>query len=164
MCLATGVLAALLLLPACGTVTSPGATDSSPSTLPACPAPVDGQVPADCVPYDPEHAMEQNERYRDRAPLDESATAGNADTLEQATEALEALGESDEPPTEDGVERALTDVGLEHVRTRGDGAGGVRFGVGAPAGGCLVGGVAADGSVSAELAGVILDGGCLPAH
>ncbi|PYF99855.1 hypothetical protein SAMN05216184_10598 [Georgenia satyanarayanai] len=163
MCLATGMLAALLLLPACGTVTSPGATGSSPSPLPACPAPVDGQVPTDCVPYDPEHAMEQNERYRDRAALDGSARAGNAGTLEQATEALEALGASDEPLTEGAVERALTDVGLEHVRARGDGAGGVRFGVGAPAGGCLVGGVAADGSVSAQLAGVILDGGCLPA-
>lgn len=164
MRLATGVLAALLLLPACGTVTSPGATDPSPSPLPACPAPVDGQVPADCAPYDPEHAMEQNERYRDRAPLDESARAGSAGTLEQATEALEALGEGDEPPTKDEVERALTDMGLEHVETRGDGAGGVRFGVGVPPGVCLVGGVAADGSVSVELAGVILDGGCLPAH
>jgi len=158
-----GLVLAGLLLGACGTVSAPPAEPGgtpAPRASVACPEPVGGDVPAGCVPYDPEWAMEQNERYRDRMPMDAQTRAANAPVLQDAVAVLEQLGGRVTP---EAVDRALTDVGLSGVRTR-DADGGVAFGGGAPAGGCVHGAVDAAGTVTAELGGYILDGGCLPAH
>lgn len=119
------------------------------------------ELPESCAPYDPDAAMAENERYRERMPLDEDIQRANAATVTALAAALDALSAAGDVST-DAVDDALRSAGLTDARVRQDYSR-ILFGVGAPAGGCIFGEVAAD-NVSVETGGYIMDGGCLPAQ
>ncbi|MFB4349930.1 hypothetical protein [Microbacterium sp. CR_7] len=157
------VLATMLLLGGCATATGPGAATPTPSPTPtvACPQ-VEGQtLPPECAPYDPDHAMAQNDRYRERMDLDEDARVAAAQPAADLQRSLEALRASGSISV-DAVERALGDAGLADPQVRGDERA-VAFGAVAPQGGCVFGELRADG-VAVDVGGYIMDGGCLPAQ
>ena len=58
-------------------------------------------------------------------------------------------------------DRVFAAAGLAGVQTLGDERA-VAFGAAAPEGGCIFGEVSAD-TLTVEIGGVIMDGGCLPA-
>ncbi|KJL25869.1 hypothetical protein RN50_00392 [Microbacterium foliorum] len=159
------VIATTMLLAGCATATTGLSTASptaSPSPTPtaACPQVEGVELPADCAPYDPENAMAQNDRYRDRVDLTEaSRTAAErpATDIRTALEALRASGDL----SVDAVEDAISDAGLSDIQIIGDDRA-VAFGVAAPEGGCIFGEVSAD-VLTVEVGGIIMDGGCLPA-
>jgi len=103
--------------------------------------------------------MAANDRYRERMGLDDDARDENAELVAPLTAALEALRASGNVSV-DAVQGVLQTAELANVQVRED-YGRVLFGASGPAGGCLFGEVAA-GSVSVEVGGFILDGGCLP--
>ncbi|WZO38156.1 hypothetical protein MRBLWO14_001935 [Microbacterium sp. LWO14-1.2] len=159
------VLATMLLLGGCATATGPGAAPPTPSPTPtptvACPL-VEGQtLPPECAPYDPDHAMAQNDRHRERMDLDEDARAAAAQPaadLQRSLETLQASGSI----SLDAVEQALDDAGLVDPQVMGDERA-VAFGAAAPEGGCVFGELRAD-VVTVDVGGYIMDGGCLPAQ
>lgn len=157
------VVATMLLLGGCATATGPGAATSSPSATPtvACPQ-VEGQtLPPECAPYDPDHAMAQNDRYRERMDLGEEERAAAAQPVAELQQSLEALRASGSISV-DAVEQALDDAGLSDPQVLGDERA-VAFGAVAPQGGCVFGELRADG-VTVDAGGYIMDGGCLPAR
>lgn len=127
----------------------------------ACPE-VDGVVlPPECAPYDPDRAMAQNDRYRERMELSDEAMAAAGPSVSDLRVRLETLRTEGEISI-DAVQGALREVGLPDNAVRGE-VGAVEFGVDAPEGGCVFGEVRPD-SVRVEAGGYILDGGCLPAQ
>ena len=162
--------AVLLLLTACaagergagagsaGPATA-GPTEPSPSSV-ACPSPADGDLPPECVPYDPEQAMGLNEQYRQRYPLDEGYVASVAPIAEDARGRLEAV--RNEGVDEEAIGAALEAAGLVAVQSRSS-HGDVVFGAMLPEGGCVYGAVAPT-TVTVDVGGFIMDGGCLPAQ
>jgi hypothetical protein len=158
------MLVALVLLTGCQS--TPVAHDrpavKRPSDAPtaACPELPGVELPPGCAPYDPEWAMAQNDRHRERMGVDAEAQAAAADIVAAVTAALEALRASGDL-TAESVGDALRAAGASDVQVR-DEPGRVLFGAGAPAGGCVFGELDAD-RVRVELGGYILDGGCLPA-
>lgn len=160
-----GSLAMVILLAGCA-LQGPGslATTPTPTVTPtvACPE-VDGhELPPECAPYDPEHAMEQNELYRKRMELSAEATSAAEAAAGPLRTALEDLRASGGEITVDTVSQAITDAELPLPQVRED-HGSVLFGVAGPEGGCVFGSVTAD-AVSVEVGGYIMDGGCLTAH
>lgn len=157
--------ALLLLLTGCGTAGAPasgadGAGEDpprSPGSV-ACPSPVHGDLPPECVAYDPDEAMALNEQYRERMPLDEGYAASLAPLVEDVRARLGAVPAGDEA----AARAALEDAGLTAVQSR-SGAGDVLFGAVPPDGGCVYGAVEPD-AVTVEVGGFIMDGGCLPAQ
>ncbi|CAH0228913.1 hypothetical protein SRABI44_02737 [Microbacterium foliorum] len=158
-----------MLLAGCATATtglstaSPSASASaSPSPTPtaACPQVEGVELPADCAPYDPDNAMAQNDRYRDRVDLSEASRAAAEQPANEIRTALETLRTSGDLSV-DAVEDAIADAGLAGIQIIGDDRA-VAFGVAAPEGGCIFGEVSAD-VLSVEVGGIIMDGGCLPA-
>lgn len=165
------VIATTMLLAGCATATtglstaSPTASASataSPSPTPtaACPQVEGVELPPDCAPYDPDNAMAQNDRYRDRVDLSEASRAAAERPATEIRTALEALRTSGDLSV-DAVEDAISDAGLSDIQIIGDERA-VAFGVAAPEGGCIFGEVSAD-VLSVEVGGIIMDGGCLPA-
>ncbi|WP_157550832.1 MULTISPECIES: hypothetical protein [Microbacterium] len=165
------VIATTMLLAGCATATtglstaSPTASASStasPSPTPtaACPQVEGVELPPDCAPYDPDNAMAQNDRYRDRVDLSEASRAAAERPATDIRTALEALRTSGDLSV-DAVEDAISDAGLSDIQIIGDERA-VAFGVAAPEGGCIFGEVSAD-VLSVEVGGIIMDGGCLPA-
>lgn len=164
-----------MLLAGCATATA-GAPAASPSAPPspaptstptstptptaACPLVEGVDLPPDCAPYDPDHAMAQNERYRDRVELSDESRAAAAQPADSVRVGLEALRSSGDLSVA-AVEDVFVDAGLTDIQTIGDERA-VAFGVAAPEGGCIFGEVSAD-TLSVEIGGVIMDGGCLPA-
>ncbi len=104
--------------------------------------------------------MAQNERYRDRVELAEESRAAAEEPAESVRAALETLRASGSLSVA-AVEDAFADAGLTDIQTIGDERA-VAFGAAAPKGGCIFGEVSAE-TLSVEIGGVILDGGCLPA-
>lgn len=94
-------------------------------------------------------------------PLEGAAENANAEIAEAVTERLEEL-RSRGDVTVEAVEAALHAGGLVSAQVRDD-YGRILFGASGPAGGCVFGEVA-DGGVSVDVGGYILDGGCLPAQ
>lgn len=135
--------------------------EPAPTPTAACPEVEGVELPPECAPYDPDHAMAQNDRYRERMELSEDSRAAAEPTIKPIRTALETL-RTDGALSVDSVEQALTDAGLTSARLRGDSAG-VLFGASAPAGGCVFGEVSAE-VLTVEAGGPILDGGCLPAQ
>jgi hypothetical protein len=137
----------------------------SPTPTAACPEPVHGSAPDSCAPFDPDAAMAENERYRDRQPLSESQLADAAEPLAAATTALEPFALPGATVTESAVIDALVDAGFTRnsiqtlVAERADGTS-VALGISADFGGCLFGGVSVRG-LELDAGGYILDGGCL---
>ncbi len=157
------VAGALVALTLTGCATDPGAPAPTPTA--ACPEPVHGPAPEGCAPFDPDAAMAENERYRDRLPLTESQVADAAEPLAAATTALEPFALPGATVTESAVIEALASAGFSRsgiqtlVAERDDGTS-VALGISADFGGCLFGGVSVRG-LELDAGGYILDGGCL---
>lgn len=160
----TLVLAAILVLGGCAaTPADVGAGEPTPTVTPtvACPR-VDGaELPPECAPYDPEHAMEQNDRHRERMETSAEARAAAKQAAADLRVRLEAL-RAEETISVTAVEEALGEVGLVHHVARGD-ARALAFGADGPEGGCVFGELRPD-EVRVEVGGYIMDGGCLPAE
>ncbi|PQZ60533.1 MULTISPECIES: hypothetical protein [unclassified Microbacterium] len=160
------LLAGALLLGGCAVVsteTGGAETPSTPAPTPtaACPQ-IDGVVlPPECAPYDPDHAMAQNDRHRDRMDLSDEAAAAAVQPVSDLRVRLEALRAEGEISVQ-AVEGAFQELGLPDAVVRGD-EGAVEFGAAAPEGGCVFGEVRHD-AVLVEAGGYIMDGGCLPAQ
>lgn len=160
------LLATTTVLAGCATATSGpwgAAPTESPTPTPtaACPQVEGVELPPECAPYDPDNAMAQNERYRDRVDLaDESREAAEkpAQSVRAGLERLRTSGGLSVA----AVEEVFADAGLTDIQTIGDERA-VAFGVAAPEGGCIFGEVSAD-VLTVEIGGVIMDGGCLPAE
>ncbi len=157
-------VAAVLLLAGCAA--APGAESPTPTPTAACPETVEGNAPGNCAPFDPDAAMAENERYRERRPLSDEQLADSAAPLEAASTALEPFALPGATVTDEAVVAALVSAGhpRETIQTlvaeRPDGTA-VAFGVAADFGGCLFGEVSARG-LEIDAGGYILDGGCLP--
>ena len=159
------VIAVTALLAGCATATTgpPGASPSaSPSPTPtaACPQVEGVDLPPECAPYDPDNAMAQNERYRDRVDLSDESRAAAEQPAATVRSGLETLRTSGDLSVA-AVEEVFADAGIPHVQTLGDERA-VAFGAAAPEGGCIFGEVSAE-ILTVEIGGVIMDGGCLPA-
>lgn len=138
------------------------ASSASPSASPsfACPI-VEGQEPPDgCVPYDPQLLMDVNERYRDHMPISAEAFAPAQAAADDVRPALEDL-RADRAYPPDAVRAILEAAGLQEVAVS-DGPAIVYFDSTGPAGGCVFGWVN-EVEVEVEVAGPIMDGGCVAA-
>ena len=134
---------------------------STPTPTAACPQ-IEGVVlPPECAPYDPDNAMAQNDRYKERMELSDEAAAAVGQSVSELRARLETL-RTEGAISIDAVQGALREVGLPDDVVRGD-ARSVEFGVDAPEGGCVFGEVRPD-TVVVEAGGYIMDGGCLPAQ
>ena len=134
---------------------------STPTPTAACPQ-IEGVVlPPECAPYDPDDAMAQNDRYKERMELSDEAEAAVGQSVSDLRARLETL-RMEGTISIDAVRGALREVGLPDDVVRGD-ARSVEFGVDAPQGGCVFGEVRPD-TVLVEAGGYIMDGGCLPAQ
>jgi type IV pilus biogenesis protein CpaD/CtpE len=159
------IAATTALLAGCATA-RPAPLGASPSESPtptptaACPQIEGVELPPECAPYDPDNAMAQNERYRDRVELSAESQAAAEAPAESVRVGLETLRTSGGLSI-DAVEEVFADAGIAAVQTIGDERA-VAFGAAAPEGGCIFGEVSAD-LLTVEIGGVIMDGGCLPA-
>ena len=158
------LLAGTLLLGGCAVVpaeTGGAGSPAPPTPTVACPQNDGAVLPPECAPYDPDHAMAQNDRYRDRMELSDEAAAAAVQPVADLRVRLEALRTEGEISIR-AVEQALQEIGLPGAVVRGDEAA-VELGAGAPEGGCVFGEVRQD-AVRVEAGGYIMDGGCLPAQ
>jgi hypothetical protein len=155
-CLALSMLVGGLLTGCAGTSST---TEPTPTPVVACPQVENFELPATCAPYDPDHAMDQNERYRERRPLDEAALAATTAWVERIRSALEPLVDA---PSAVAVDDALTGIGIDIRDIQSyDRGGDTLFGVWVGEG-CVFGSIDA-GVLDVEAGGPINDGGCLPA-
>lgn len=127
----------------------------------ACPTMEGVQLPPECAPYDPDAAMAANDRYRDRMGIEDEARAAAEEVSADVVAALRAAA-AEKPLTAEDVAAVLGEVGALSPQIRTE-ARSVLFGATGPKGGCLFGEVSGT-SVSVEVGGYILDGGCLPAQ
>lgn len=141
--------------------TDAAAPTPSTSASYACPVVEGVQLPPECAPYDPDAAMAANDRYRDRMAIDDEARAAAEEISPDVVAALTAAAAEGALSTEKAVD-ALTGAGALTPQVRAE-AGRVLFGAAGPKGGCLFGEVSGT-TVSVEVGGYILDGGCLPAQ
>jgi hypothetical protein len=156
---AAAVAAAFLMIGCASASTEPPLTRSpSPTATFACPEVEGVELPPECIPYDPEQSMAQNDRHRERTDLDQNGRAEAERAAVPVTTALEAL-RADGALTGESVEQAIRGAGLTSVQVRDD-YGRYLFGATAPAGGCVFGEISTD-TLSVEVGGFILDGGCL---
>ncbi|MEX8031537.1 hypothetical protein AB6V29_00700 [Microbacterium sp. 20-116] len=119
------------------------------------------QLPPECAPYDPDAAMAANERYRDRMSIDDDARAAAEDVSADIVAVLRTAAKEKELSAEE-VATLLDEGGALSPQVRAE-ANSVLFAATGPQGGCLFGEVSGT-SVSVEIGGYILDGGCLPAQ
>ena len=161
----TGLLlasAVALLLAGCagrtpGGVAPADVLSASPTPTAACPQ-IDGaDLPPDCVPYDPDNAMAQNERYRDRMEMSAASRAAAEEAVVALRPALEQLRSSGEV-SPDSVQAALQDAGLDGIQMIGDERG-TEFSANGPEGSCIFG-VVSDDPLTVEVGGYVMDGGC----
>ncbi|WP_292703949.1 hypothetical protein [Microbacterium sp. 69-10] len=160
----TGLLlasAVALLLAGCVGATPGGAAPATPNASPtptrACPQIDAADLPPDCVPYDPDDAMAQNERYRDRMEMPASSRAAAEEAVDALRPALEQLRANGEV-SPDSVQVALQDAGLDGIQMIGDERG-TEFSANGPEGGCIFG-VVSDDPLTVEVGGYVMDGGC----
>ena len=157
------VLVATMMMAGCVPQTAvqvPAGMTPSPTPTAACPVVEGVDLPPECAPYDPDQAMAQNERYRDRMDMSAESTAAARGPAEEIRTKLEGVRSSGSLSV-DAVSEAITRAGLPYPEVQGDERA-VEFGVSAPEGGCVFGAVTAD-LVTVEIGGYIMDGGCLPA-
>ena len=150
-----------------GSVT-PTATPT-PTPVGACPAPVDGPDPTNCVPYDPDAAAAQNEVYRQRHPLPSADAAAIRPYVARVRSALQPLTAGSVRPEAARVRSALAAAGFPQAavtpdRTAVGPAANVGFGI-ATNHGCVYGLVDA-GRLEVTGGGATTDGACLepPTH
>lgn len=150
------VCAVALLLGGCAAA-APGMAEPTPTATAACPQQEGVDLPPGCAPYDPDKAMAQNERFRERTEMPaESRAAAEAAivTLRPALEKLRTAG----AVSPDSVQAALEDAGLDGIQLIGDERG-TEFSANGPEGGCIFG-VVSDEPLTVEAGGHVLDGGC----
>jgi len=161
---ALAVVLSLAAVTGCASNTT-GAAEPTPtpsvSASYACPTMEGVQLPPECAPYDPDAAMAANERYRDRMGIDDEARAAAEDASPDVVAVLRAAA-AEKELSADEVAALLVGAGALSPQVRAE-ARSVLFAVAGPKGGCLFGEVAGI-SVSVEVGGYILDGGCLPAQ
>jgi len=143
-----------------GGASGPTPTESITASY-ACPTMEGVQPPPECAPYDPDAAMAANERYRDRMSIDDDARAAAEDVSADVVAALRTAAQ-EKQLSADEVATLLDGVGALSPQVRAE-ANSVLFAAAGPKGGCLFGEVSGT-SVSVEIGGYILDGGCLPAR
>ncbi|GEK21756.1 hypothetical protein [Cellulomonas xylanilytica] len=163
------LLVALVLVGGCASrAARSGAADPSASVTPtaACPIYEGQEMPDDCVPYDGEAMMAQNDAYRQRfEPTDESRTEVEPQrAAAQAALATLVGGPLSVDAVRDALEAAGFDRDAPWVEAAGDPAAASSIGVIISVGGlCLVGTL--DGEhAEVETDGMIADGGCVPAQ
>lgn len=159
-----GVLGCLMVAAAlvgCAGPSSGAAGTPSPTPTAACPQVEGAELPPECAPYDPDAAMAENERYRERVEISEDAEAAGEELAAPLRVQLEDVRTSG-TITADVVTQIIEDAGLPQPQFREEG-GTVLFGVAAPDGGCVFGAVTPE-AVTVEVGGYIADGGCLPAQ
>lgn len=158
---ACALLSAVLLSGCATAATAPAAQDATPAPTPtaACPQVEGAELPPECAGYDPDSAMAQNDRHRERMDLGEDGREAADALVEPLTAALETVRTGGDISSS-SITTAVMDAGLPAPQLVGA-AGSFAFGVAAPEGGCLFGGVTAD-AVTVEVGGYIMDGGCLP--
>lgn len=127
----------------------------------ACPTMEGVQLPPECAPYDPDAAMTANERHRDRMSIDDDARAAAEDVSADVVAVLRTAAQEKQLSAEE-VAMLLNEGGALSPQVRAE-ANSVLFAAAGPKGGCLFGEVSGT-SVSVEIGGYILDGGCLPAR
>ncbi|WP_091228219.1 hypothetical protein [Microbacterium sp. 3J1] len=120
------------------------------------------ELPPECAPYDPEHAMAQNDRHRQRMDVSGEARASADEVVDEVRTALEAVRSSGSLSVS-AVESALRDAGLVDPQVNGDSRS-VEFGAAGPDGGCVFGEASVELGVSVEVDGYVMDGGCLAAE
>lgn len=140
---------------------APPAATPTPTPTAACPEIEGVDLPPDCAPYDPDKAMAENDRYRDRMDLPDESRDAAEDAAVSVRTALEIMRTAGDVSVE-AVEDAIAGTRLAGIQTQGD-ARSVAFGVAAPEGGCIFGVVSAE-QLTVEVGGYIMDGGCLPAE
>ncbi|MET0590194.1 MAG: hypothetical protein ABWZ77_03370 [Naasia sp.] len=150
-------LVLIAVVSGCAQAPLPAERSGGEATM-ACPAVPHDSGPRDCSEYDPEQAMEQNQRYKQQREISAETSERLQANLGPVREALESLPE---PPTPEAVTTAFTDLGLGMAVQTDDNGNAVRFGVAAGDGGCITGYVGYDGVVAADHGGTIEDGGCL---
>lgn len=159
---AVAAVATMLLLTGCGaSAEAPASDGSAPAPTAACPQVEGAELPPECAPYDPENAMAQNDRYRERIDISAEARAAAEKSIETVRPRLEAL-RTEGKVSPDAVKAVMTEAGLRDVQLIGDERG-VAFGVAAPSGGCVYGEVSPR-ELRIDAGGYIRDGGCLPAQ
>ncbi|WP_347108494.1 hypothetical protein AAHB33_16625 [Paenarthrobacter sp. S56] len=147
----------LFALVSCGMPPTTEQPNNSATPTAACPRAGTEPQHGNCVPYDGDAAMAQNEMYRQRGKVSPEMQAQLNQRVEPARKALEALTR---PASESQVKAAFQSMDLNEVQTD-EGLGGVRFGVSVPGGGCLYGIVPTKEKVTIQAGGSTLDGGCL---
>ncbi|AOY69831.1 hypothetical protein IG195_11240 [Arthrobacter sp. TES] len=153
-------IAAVVLAALAGCAEAPATTTpSSGSPTPTAACPTTGTEPqqANCIAYDGDAAMAQNDMYRQRRKLTPEMLTQLNQHVKPARKALAAVPR---PFTGNDVEAALTSIGLMDIRTDNGGKG-VRFGAAVRSGGCIYGFVPNDGEPELATGGPIMDGGCL---
>jgi hypothetical protein len=106
---ALAAVAGVILLAGCAA--APGAESPTPTPTAACPETVEGNAPGNCAPFDPDAAMAENERYRERRPLSDEQLADSAAPLEAASTALEPFALPGATVTDEAVVAALVEAG-----------------------------------------------------
>jgi len=136
-----------------------GATTPTPTPTAACPhseyIPDEGR---DCVVYDPEKNMAENERYRERISVTPALQAQLDEYVGPVEAALNALPVPAGPAD---VQAALEANGLRYAQTLGGNGTPISWGAGDGSAGCLYGVVDTTGVVTVSTGGIIQDGGCL---
>ncbi|XAZ30963.1 hypothetical protein AAHB34_18120 [Paenarthrobacter ureafaciens] len=153
-------IAAVVLAALAGCAEAPATTTPSsgiPTPTAACPTTGTEPQQANCIAYDGDAAMAQNEMYRQRRKLTPEMLTQLNQYVEPARKALAAVPR---PVTGNDVEAALTSIDMMDIRTD-DGGKGVRFGAAVRSGGCIYGFVPNDGEPELATGGPIMDGGCL---
>ncbi|GAB3618322.1 hypothetical protein GCM10027416_28790 [Okibacterium endophyticum] len=113
-----------------------------------------------CAYYDPDKAMAENERYRERIPLTDEIAASLAPLVDEMTAALQPIVQGQVELTKQNVSQALALDEISGTLAIGQNDAGVSFIAAVETGGCILGEVAV-GSLSVEPAGVTMDGGCV---
>ncbi len=158
----------LTLAGCAGLVSASGAGQDSAAPTPtptaACPVAQDQPTPTDCIPYDGEFSMQQNEAYRQRRELSDAERRDLEPRRQAAQDALAGVPAAELSAV--AVTRSLEDAGFDEQQVTADESHiddltVVTVIVSVP-GGCLVGS-ASDGGAEMDATGQIADGGCVTA-
>lgn len=165
---AAAALVVLMLGGCAGLATSDAAgrdmAGPAPTLTGICPV-IEGEpAPTDCVPYDVDAAMRQNDAYRQRRALTDEQRDSLEPRRQVAQEALAGVPAADLGTVT--VTRSLQDAGFEERQIFADenhidDLTVVTVIISVP-GGCLVGS-ASDGGAEVDATGQIADGGCVTA-
>ncbi|MFE6996524.1 hypothetical protein ACFVAE_11245 [Microbacterium sp. NPDC057659] len=149
--------AVAVLLGGCAGAAAPRTAEPTPTATDACPQQEGVDLPPGCAPYDPDDAMAQNERFRDRTEMPAESRAAAEEAIVALRPALEKLRSAGDVSPE-AVQTALRDAGLDGIQLIGDERG-TEFSANGPEGGCIFGVVSGE-PLTVEAGGYVLDGGC----